>query len=139
MSEKYNAERYCDPTAAAAIANIENRKRKQLLLWPLVYICSPYRGDINQNVKKAQVYSRFAVEQQYVPLAPHLLFPQFVSEVTERRMALKMDSAVLLRCDEVWVFGDEITGGMASDIRLAKAAGKPVHYFASDLREVIGK
>lgn len=29
---------------------------------PLVYICSPYRGDTEKNVEKARKYSRFAIE-----------------------------------------------------------------------------
>ena len=40
----------------------------------LIYVCSPYKGDIAGNVKKAQKYSRYVVEQKAVPLAPHLLF-----------------------------------------------------------------
>ena len=41
---------------------------------PLVYICSPFSGDIEGNTKKAREYSRFAVDQGAIPLAPHLLY-----------------------------------------------------------------
>lgn len=30
----------------------------------LIYVCSPYRGNIEENVKKAQKYSRYVVEQK---------------------------------------------------------------------------
>lgn len=41
----------------------------------LVYICSPYAGDIENNTAKAKKYSRFAVESRAIPFAPHLLMP----------------------------------------------------------------
>ena len=54
----------------------------------MVYICSPYAGDIEKNTERARKYSRWAVECGCIPIAPHLLFPQFMSEETEREEAL---------------------------------------------------
>ncbi len=48
-----------------------------------VFICSPFRGDMEGNAKKAAAYSRMACEQGYLPIAPHLLFPQFLNEGIE--------------------------------------------------------
>ena len=77
---KYNAEGYYDPVPQMAVNEIE----KELHKWrPLVYICSPFSGDIEGNTQRARDYSRFAVDQGAVPLAPHLLLPQFMSEKTE--------------------------------------------------------
>ena len=45
-----------------------------------VFICSPFRGDMEGNSKKAAAYSRMACEQGFLPIAPHLLFPQFLNE-----------------------------------------------------------
>ena len=42
---------------------------------PLTYICSPYSGDVEANVKIAQDLSAYAVQCRKIPLAPHLLFP----------------------------------------------------------------
>lgn len=65
-----NQEGYADPTAGAAMKEVIKEARK----WrPLVYICSPYSGDPPGNTKKAIMYSRFAVDQGAIPLAPHLL------------------------------------------------------------------
>lgn len=44
---------------------------------PLVYICSKYSGDISGNTEAAKRYSRFAVDQGTIPLAPHLLLPLY--------------------------------------------------------------
>lgn len=97
---KYNSEGYHDLTAHEAVRNVEQELRK----WrPLVYICSPYSGDMAGNMRKARQYCRFAVDRGAIPLAAHLLFPQFISESTERELALFMDMVLLGKCEEVWV------------------------------------
>lgn len=60
---------------------------------PVVYICSRYSGDVKQNTEMARRYCRYAVDQGYIPLAPHLLLPQFLSEETERDLAITLISA----------------------------------------------
>ena len=77
---KYNSEGYYDPTAYEALSAIEKEERALRAFRPIVYICSPYAGDVETNVDAARRYSRFAVEQGYIPVAPHLLFPQFLNE-----------------------------------------------------------
>ena len=47
---------------------------------PLVYICSPYSGTITKNVKRARKFCRFALDIGAIPLAPHLLYPQFMDD-----------------------------------------------------------
>ena len=76
---KYNNEGYPDPTAFGALSSIENETRALRAFRPIVYICSPFAGDIEKNVVAARTYSRFAVEQGCIPIAPHLLFPQFLN------------------------------------------------------------
>ena len=58
---------------------------------PIVYICSPYSGDVEKNTEAARRYCRYAADRGFIPLAPHLLFPQFLSEETERELAIRMD------------------------------------------------
>ena len=66
---RYNSEGYKDLVPQMAIAEIEKAERKELHKWrPLVYICSPFSGDIEGNTQKARDYSRFAVDQGAVPL-----------------------------------------------------------------------
>ena len=131
---KYNREGYYDPTAHDAVMNME----KELKKWrPLVYICSPYSGDVEGNVQKARQYSRFAVDQGAIPLAAHLLFPQFMSETRERDLALFMDMVLMGKCEEVWVFGSEITSGMAAEIQKAKKRNMKTRYFTEECKEVL--
>lgn len=98
---------------------------------PLIYICSAYRGEIGNNTRKAREFSRFAMEEGVIPIAPHLLFPQFLSEDTEREVAMEMDILLLSRCDGLWVF-NRPTEGMKSEIAYAKANGIPIRYFEED-------
>lgn len=129
---KYNSEGYYDPTPQMAVSNIEREQRK----WrPLVYVCSPYSGDVEMNVQKARKYSRFAVDQGVIPLTPHLLLPQFMSEQTERDLAMFMNMVYLGRCEELWVFGEKITDGMAAEIAKAKKRNMKIRYFTEAMEE----
>ena len=106
---------------------------------PLVHICSafsaPTADGIAENQHKAQFYSRIAVEEGYLPIAPHLLLPQFMDEATERDHALRLSCILISKCHEVWVIGD-ITSGMAAEIAYAKKHFKAIRYFDEDMVEV---
>ena len=56
-----------------------------------VFICSPFRGDIEKNVKKAQKHARKAALMGVSPIAPHLLFPQFLKEEDPDERVLDLD------------------------------------------------
>ena len=129
----YNNEGYKDPVPFQALANMDRESRLNNFM-PLVYICSPYSGNVQKNTKKARKYSRFAVDKGAIPLAPHLLLPQFMSEDTERELAIFMDLVILGRCAEVWVFGAE-TEGMKKEISRAKYKNMKIRYFTEDLKE----
>ena len=88
-SAKYNSEGYHDPNTYEALKTVEKEERaawraanlyKTDEFRPLVYICSPYRGDTEKNGEKARRYSRFAIENKAIPITPHLLYPQFMDD-----------------------------------------------------------
>ena len=132
MDPKRNAEHYADPTAYEAIRNAEPPR---FPFRPVVYICSPYAGNIEANVRKAREYCRYATDQGCIPLAPHLFLLQFMDERTERELALFMDIAFLSKCAELWVFGDTVSGGMQKEIGYAKRKGKRIRYFTENCKE----
>lgn len=137
--DKFNSEGYADLTAYEALMKIEQEERaarKAANFRPLVYICSPYSGNTEFNANNARIYSRFAVAKGAIPLAPHLLFPQFMSEEHERSLALFMGSVLLGKCKEVWVFGDTMSEGMKIEIAKAKKMGKVIRYFNEELEEI---
>ena len=94
-----------------------------------VYICSPYRGDTETNIENARKYCRAVVELGYLPIAPHLFFPQFMDDDNpeEREVAIEMDFELIDICAEVWVFGmNDPSEGMSEEIHWAEDAGIPV-------------
>lgn len=136
---KYNNEGYHDPTVYEALSHIEKEEKAARRVYrPLVYICSPYAGDVKQNVNMARVYSRFAVKNTCIPLTPHLLYPQFMDDGSpaERELALFMGLVLLTKCEQVWVFGGGISAGMAAEIVKAERKKIPVRYFTEELEEV---
>lgn len=134
----HNSEEYVDPTAFEAISGIEREEQKALRAFrPIVYICSPYAGDIKANVAAARRYSRFAVEKGYIPIAPHLLFPQFLNDgdPTERELGLFLGNAIMSKCSEIWVFGERISNGMAAEIKRARWKKYRLRFFTEELEE----
>ena len=108
---KYNHEGYHDPTVYEAFTGIEEERKQEkqavkhlrasyAVYRPIVYICSPYAGDVKQNVRRAQAYCRFAVQKNCVPIATHLLFPQFMDDTdpAQRQQALFMSRLLLTKC-----------------------------------------
>ena len=122
-----NAEGYADSVPYQAIFNVEKEQKKKYR--PLVYICSPFSGDIEGNTIKARRYSRYAVDQGAIPLTPHLYLPQIIAEETERELAMFMDLVLLSKCKELWVFGDIHTAGMQKEMAYAKRKNIPIKYF----------
>lgn len=150
MSTYRNAEHYYDPTAGSALAAISRKERSehrkqirkenvQRRRHPLVYICSPYAGDVETNVRNARRYSRFAVDKGAIPVAPHLLYPQFLNDAdsADRAIGINCGNALLNQCSELWVFGSRISAGMDAEIRRAKArADIRIRRFTEDCEEV---
>ena len=130
--DKRNSEHYLDPTAAEALANVARGERSKAKQYrPLVYICSPFAGAIEYNLSRARGYCRLAVSKGYIPLAPHLHFPQFLddSDSEQRKLGLFFALVLLGKCDEIWVFGRRISDGMAREIDVAKQRNIPLRHF----------
>ncbi len=135
---KLNAERYSDPTAYEALTNIRKEEKAARVYRPLVYICSPYSGDIAANVEAARRYSRFAVDRMAIPITPHLLYPQFLndSDPAERELGMSFGNVLMSKCSQLWVFGEKTTEGMVREIARARRKGITVRYFSEALEEV---
>ena len=140
MSNDYrNSEGYPDPTAGEALSRIAANEKQSLRAFrPIVYICSPFSGDVEGNIASAQRFSRFAVDKGYIPIAPHLLFPQFLNDndPKERQLGLFFGNALMSKCAEVWVFGSIISPGMAAEIKRAKWKDYRLRYFNENCEEV---
>ena len=72
--------------------------------------------------------SRYVLEQGQVPLNPFMLFDYFLLDTVERDLIKDANNSVVLRSDQIWVFGP-ISNGVLSEIILAKKTSKPISYF----------
>ncbi len=128
---RFNKEGYVDLTPYKAIKSVESKKKPRFPFHPMVYICSPFAGDVGTNIENARRYSRFAVEQGYLPITPHLLYPQFLDDDSqhERDLGLFFSLILLDKCSEVWVFGDHISKGMKAEIKRAKSRKQTIKYY----------
>lgn len=136
MDREYvNAEGYPDPTCYAALNKLQ--REDKAIFRPLVYICSPYRGDERENTLRAQYYCRFAVSKGYIPIAPHIYFTQFLADQkeSERSVAIFMNLVLLGKCHELWCFGEKVSDGMQVELDKAKHLRKILRYFTEDLEE----
>ena len=76
-----------------------------------------------------------------IPLAPHLLFPRFMNENRhkEREAGLRMARKPLGMCDEMWVFGDEISEGMVGEIIEASDRCIPIYHYDGPITLTIAR
>jgi hypothetical protein len=122
-----NPEGYADPTAYHALRAIQNGYRT------IVYICSP-----PADQAAIRRYCRFAVERSCLPIAPHILLPQyFDADDPDEHEEMTHQALILLsKCKEIWCFGDCITGCMRRELDKAAAREIPVRYFDEDCKDV---
>lgn len=128
-----NPHGYLDPTACKALKHVQ---RAEFGYRPLTYICSPYAGDVEANVAIARRFCRKAVDRRVIPIAPHLLFPQFMAEPEELDLAMFMGRVLLSKCEAIWVYTEHVTAGMRLEIEWAQAMDLPAVCFDSHFEEV---
>ena len=105
-----NNEGYADPTAGLAMSqmmkeyrqnqkrNYANKNRRK------IYVASKYAGDIDANVRNCTGYCRRVIDEGYMPIASHLLYPQILDDNNpdERKLGLAFGLSLLRLCDEVY-------------------------------------
>ena len=103
-----------------------------------IFICSPYRGRVEENKKNAVSYARITAMSGDVPIVPHLYFPSFLDDniPNERMTGIAMGLELMDMCDEVYVFGFDITEGMKFELDHAKETRKPVRLYDTDFNPV---
>jgi len=101
----------------------------------LVYIASPYRGDIETNTKRAERYCYYAYCRGHIPIAPHLHNTRFLDDsiLSERDAGMELGLSLLEHCDEVWAFGRFPSEGMKNELRYAGELGKPIKRFTTSI------
>ena len=125
--------------------------RKAGINMKLVYICSPLRpispveadraDELNNNIRLACDACTLAAYRGFIPVAPHIYFPQFLSDemASERKMGMDMGLELLRCCSQLWVISPRISSGMSAEIKEAQKCGIPVLVFtAAGFRKYTG-
>lgn len=92
----------------------------------LVYICSPYRGEVERNLEYARELTRKALDCGFVPVTPHLYLTQVVNEddPAERDTGMAAGRSLLAQCSYILIgskYG--LSEGMLGEIDLALELG----------------
>lgn len=103
-----------------------------------IFICSPLRPkskdpaeaekELRANLDRARRACRMVSDLGAIPYAPHLYATQFLDDSIqdERERGMALGRTWLEMADEVWVFSEHISEGMASEIAFASKLDKPV-------------
>lgn len=73
-----------------------------------------------------------------IPLAPHLLFPQFMddADVDERELAMFFNRILLSHCEAMWVYTPRVSAGMRIEIEWAHINDLPIRYLDEHFGQV---
>lgn len=83
------------------------------------------------NMCWSRLICKFVLKRGFVPVNYFTAFGHFVHELADQETMIDSINSLVLRCDELWVFG-EISEGMWYEIKMCKEVGIPVKYFDID-------
>ena len=111
-------------TAAALVRH----RRLTAKRMPRIYICHPFADNVPVNKARLRALCHCLVERGALPVAPQLYLPEFVDEEVEQNRTRALCLELVNTCDEVRIFGDQITDDMMRVLRYAKARDIPVRF-----------
>lgn len=94
----------------------------------IVFVSSPYRGDIPGNVERTREYCRREIEAGNAPIAPHIMYPGVIDDDD---IGIGLGLRLLERCDELHIYG-EPSDGMRIEIHHAHGMGIPIREMRND-------
>ncbi len=97
--------------------------RKKLKLVYLAYS--------KRNFYWRQHLSKITLIMGYVPLNPFMIFDYFLLDSLPRDKIRLANNNLIMKVDELWVIED-ISDGMAAEIKLAEKLNKKIRYFSTD-------
>lgn len=105
-----------------------------------VYICSPLGGNVAENLEKAKRYTEYALKCGTAPVVPHFYTLCLDDAIPkERELGMSAGMSLLWFCDELWVFGEEISDGMRSEIAFCETMKIPIRKIGSkQIHKILG-
>lgn len=96
-----------------------------------VYICSPLGGDVERNIDRAKKYTEYALKCGVAPVTTHFFALCLDDNNPDERLIGTTAGLELLKgCDELWIFGSELTSGMQAEFMLAGEYGIPARHIS---------
>lgn len=110
-----------------------------------VFIAHPLRGDIAKNIRRVRAICKELHSDTLIPYAPYLATAQYLNDniSEERELGMEANHEMFIRgfIDELWLYGDRISNGMAIETRLALRLNIPVipktKWTARDLESLV--
>lgn len=105
-----------------------------------VYICAPLGSNVRENIEKVKRYTKYALLCGTAPVVPHFYALCLNDDnPKEREIGMAAGLSLLWFCDEMWIFGDEVTEGMTAEIQFCKNLNVPTRKVREcDIRKMIG-
>jgi len=91
----------------------------------LVFICHYYAANPEVAKQRISAICRSLVNSDILPIAPQLFLDRYISEATERELAISICKEYIIACGELWICS-EVSNGMKREIKFAKERLIPV-------------
>jgi DNA polymerase-3 subunit epsilon len=118
LSEVVDALHY----VGAELVRLERHRSQPRGTVPRIYVCHALGSDVAREICQGLVACG------RLPIAPELYLPQIVDSAAARDGATPLRLALLGACDEVWVYGAQISAAMREELAHARAHGIPVRH-----------
>lgn len=105
-----------------------------------VYICAPLGGNVEDNLQRVKKYTEYALKCGTAPVVPHFYALCLNDSIPkEREIGMTAGLSLLWFCDEMWIFGDEVSKGMRGEIQFCQNLNiKMKNISDKEIRKVIG-
>ena len=86
-----------------------------------IYVSAPLGKDWDEDIENAAKYYEFTLQSECVPVGPHAYATMFgVNEASEIKRLRQAGMSLIWFCDEIWVFGEQITESMQEEISFGR-------------------
>lgn len=72
--------------------------------------------------------TKYVLEQGKIPISMFTLYDYFLLDTVDRQFMIESNNALVMRADELWVFGP-ISTGVQAEIDIAAEYKKPIRYY----------
>ena len=114
---------YEDPTADTVL---------NLIPLPLLYLCIPYHGDLDQYYRETLRWYSMAEDEGFIPISPLFCIPQLVEKHAPglQKISKALNYDLLRICKKAWLCGNIENEAMGSEVSQAIRLHIPVDHLS---------